>query len=166
MTQVNAVVKASIEGSARLSRDGRDTIDPIPHSDDYVFGSGTGPGRVDIEYVDDRTLATNTSENLDLSGVLIDAFGQVIAAANIKAIEISAAAGNTTNLTVGAAASNTFVGPFNDATDALVLKPGARAVIFDPAGWTVTAGTGDILKVTNAAGASATYRIKLLGASA
>ncbi len=166
MTQVNAVARASIEGSARLARDGRDTVDPIPHSDDYVFGSGTGNGRVDIEFVDDRTLATNTSENLDLSGSLIDAFGQTIAAANIKAIEISAAAANTTNLTVGAAASNTFQGPFADATDALVLKPGARVVIFDPAGWTVTAGTGDILKVANAAGASASYRIKLLGASA
>ncbi|MGL3208693.1 hypothetical protein [Bradyrhizobium sp. BR 1433] len=166
MTQVNAVVKASIEGSARLARDGRDTVDPIPHSDDYVFGSGTGTGRVDIEFVDDRVLATATSENLDLSGVLVDAFGQTIAAANIKAIEISADPANTTNLTVGGAAANTFVGPFADPTDALVLKPGARAVLFDPAGWTVTAATGDLLKVANSAGASATYRIKLLGASA
>jgi hypothetical protein len=166
MTQVNAVVKASIEGSARLARDGRDTVDPIPHSDDYVFGSGAGAGRVDIEYVDDRTLATNTSENLDLSGSLVDAFGQIIVPANIKGIEISAAAANTTNLTVGGAASNAFLGPFGDATDVLVLKPGARFVAFDPAGWTVTPSTGDILKVANAAGASATYRIKLLGASA
>jgi hypothetical protein len=166
MTQVNAVVKASIEGSARLPRDGRDTVDQIPHSDDYVFGSGTGTGRVDIEFVDDRTLTTGASENLDLSGVLIDAFGQTIAAANIKGIEISANAANTTNVTFGGAASNAFLGPFGDATDVLILKPGARAVIFDPAGWAVTAGTADILKVTNASGASATYRIKLLGASA
>src|SRR5205807_7140969 len=99
-------------------------------------------------------------------GVLIDAFGQTIAAANIKAIEISSLPANTTNLTFGATAATQFQGPFADVSDGLVLKPGDRAVLFSPAGWPVTAATGDLLKVANAAGASATYRIKLLGASA
>lgn len=166
MTQVNATVRASIDGSARLSRDGRETLDPVPRSEDIVFGSGTGTGKADIAFVDDRSLASGANEALDLAGVLTDAFGQSVAIAKLKAIEISANAANTTNLTVGAAVSNTFVGFFADATDAIVLKPGARIVIADPVGWTVTAGTGDLLKVANAAGAAASFRVKLLGASA
>ncbi len=166
MTQVNAVVRASIEGSARLARDGRETVDPFPRSDDIVFGSGTGTGKADTDFIDDRTLASAASESLDLSGTLVDGFGQTVAIAKLKAIEISADAANTTNLTVGATGSNAFVRWVADATDGIVLKPGARFVIADPAGWTVTAATGDLLKFTNASGASATYRIKLLGSTA
>jgi hypothetical protein len=47
-----------------------------------------------------------------------------------------------------------------------VLKPGDKAMFVSRTGWTVTPATGDLLKVANAAGASATYTFKLIGASA
>lgn len=166
MTSLNTTVRASVAAVNKKSLDGRDVIDNIPTSQDILLGSGTGYGKADMAFCDQRTLATNTSENLDLAGSLVDAFGQTMTMVKVKAIEIEALEANTTNLTFGAAASNTFVGPFADATDGIVLKPGDKAVLLSRTGWTVTASTGDILKVANAAGASATYNIKIIAASA
>jgi len=166
MTSLTAVVKASISAIFKKTLDGRDAVDRIPESSDIALGYGTGYGKIDIDFMDVRTLAASTSENLDLAGSLTDAFGQTITAAKIKAIEIENPEASLSNLTVGAAASNTFVGPFADATDAIVLKPGDKTVIVSRTGWTVTASTGDILKVANGSGGSVNYTIKLLGASA
>jgi hypothetical protein len=163
---LRTIVNASIEADA-FKAAGRGVANYVmPASDPIVFGSGTGTGKADLAYDADRTLASNTSESIDLAGVLADAFGTTITAAKLKAVEIENPATNTTNITIGGAASNTFLGWFGDATDVIVLKPGDRFVIASPVGWAVTAGTADLLKVANAAGASNTYRIKLIGATA
>lgn len=163
---LTATIRCSISADYERTVGGRQIVDDIPPTKDYQFGSGTGAGLADIAFSDHRTLASATSENLDMSGGLTDAFGQTIVALKVKAIEVHADETNTTNITVGAAASNTFVGPFNDATDAIVVKPGGRFVIADPVGWTVTPATADILKVTNSAGAAGSYRIKIIAATA
>lgn len=163
---LTSTVRCSIAGDYEKTVGGRQIVDNIPPTPDLLLANGTGAGAADIAFSDHRTLTSGSSENLDMTGALTDAFGTTIAAVKVKAIEVHADAANTTNLIVGAAASNTFVGPFNDATDALVVKPNGRFVIADPVGWTVTAGTGDILKVTNGSGASASYRIKIIAASA
>lgn len=159
-------IKCSISAHYVKAVGGRNIVDDIPPTPDFLLASGTGPGAADIAFSDKRTLATNTSENLDMTGSLTDAFGTVIAAVKVKAIEVHADPANTTSLTVGGAASNTFKGPFNDVTDAIVLGPDDRFVVSSAVGWTVTAATGDILKVANAAGATAIYRIKIIAASA
>jgi hypothetical protein len=166
MTSLNTTVRASIQATNKKSLDGRDAIDNIPASADILLGSGTGYGKADIAFYDIRTLAASTSENLDLAGVLTDAFGQTITAAKVKAIEVENPEASLSNITVGAAASNTFVGPFADATDAIVLKPGDRAVLVSRTGWTVTPSTGDILKVANGVGGTVNYAIKIIAASA
>lgn len=163
---LTATIRCSIAADYERTVGGRQIVDDIPPTKDFQFASGTGTGLADIAFSDHRTLASNTSENLDMSGALLDAFGQTIAAVHVKAIEVHADEANTTNITVGGAASNAFVGPFNDPTDAIVLKPGDRFVVCSSVGWTVTPSTGDILKVANAAGASALYRIKIIAASA
>ncbi|EJN11853.1 hypothetical protein PMI42_04868 [Bradyrhizobium sp. YR681] len=166
MTSLSTNVRASISAVNKKSLDGRDVVDKMPESADVLIASGTGYGKADIAFMDIRTLASNTSENLDLAGSLTDAFGATITFAKLKAIEIENPEASTTNLTVGAAGSNTFVGPFADATDAIILKPGDKFVAVSRTGWTVTASTGDILKVANASGAAVSYTVKLIGASA
>lgn len=127
--------------------------------------NGSGSGQANKVFADKRTLAASATENLDLAGSLTDPFGQTLTFTAIKAIFIKAAAGNTNNVVVGGAGSNTFIGPFNDATDKIVVKPGAVALITAPAtGWTVTAGTGDILLVANSSsGTSVDYEIVIVG---
>src|SRR3954464_6445404 len=128
MTSLVSTIRASIEATSKQTLDGRDIARHIANSPDVPLGSGPGDGKADISFFDTRTLAASTSENLDLSGVLTDAFGQVIAAVKVKAIEVENPEASLSTLTIGAAASNTFLGPFSVATHSIDLKPGDKAV--------------------------------------
>ncbi len=129
--------------------------------------AGTGTGKADKLYAGARTLTASSSESLDLAGGLTDPLGATLTFVHVKAIMVIADTGNTNNVQVGGAASNTFAGPFADATDIVSIPPGGSAVFTHPgAGWTVTASTGDILKVANSSsGTSVTYQLVLIGTS-
>lgn len=130
--------------------------------------TGTGSNQADLAFSDQRTLSASATENIDLAGSLVDQLGTTLTFVKIKGVLIVAAAGNTNNVVVGGAATNAFVGPFNDATDKVVVPPGGAFFAAAPAsGWSVTAGTGDILLIANSgAGSSVTYDIYLVGTSA
>ncbi|MDT9688192.1 hypothetical protein Q5762_07450 [Streptomyces sp. P9(2023)] len=141
---------------------------------DFVRGvhleSGTTAGKADKVFHDQRTLAASASEDLDLAGVLTDVYGAAITFAKIKYIAVSAAAGNTNNVLVGAASATQFVGLLN-AAGVITLRPGATFAAMsgaaDATGMAVTAGTGDLLKIANSAGStSVTYDIVIVGTSA
>jgi hypothetical protein len=134
------------------------------------LASGTTAGKADKVFSDRRTLAASGTEDLDLAGVLLDAFGAAITFARIKGLVISAAAANTNNVVVGAASATQWATLLN-TTGTITLRPGASfcaiAGVADATGWAVTAGTGDLLKVANSAGStSVTYDIVIIGASA
>ena len=133
---------------------------------------GTAANQADLLYAAERSVGSGANDDLDLSGGLTDAFGATITMVEVVGIVIinEAANGtaNTTDLTIGAG-SNPFVG-FLGATDTIgPIKPGGTFMLFagDAAGiGTVTAGTGDILRIANSAGATANYQIAILGRSA
>ena len=130
-----------------------------------VYGDGTGANQATVLYSATRTLASGANESLDLVGTaLTDSFGAAISLARIKGIIIQARATNTTNLTIGNVTNsvNTLFG----STYSLVLQPGELLSKITPsaAGYTLTAGTADLLNIANAAGASATYDIVIIGA--
>lgn len=133
------------------------------------FATGTGANQADLFWADTRTLAASGTENLDLAGVLTDAFGATITSAELVAVLITAAPGNTNNVVVGGAASNTLL-MLGDATDKVPVKPGGVFLLAAPnaAGLcTVTAGTGDILLVANSSsGTPVTYTVSLIARSA
>lgn len=96
-----------------------------------------------------RSIAVNSSENIDLSGVLTDGFGNTIAFTAVKELVI-VNLDDFATLTVGAAASNAFSTLFADATDAIKVPPrGSLRITAPKSGFAVTAGTGDILKVAS-----------------
>lgn len=137
------------------------------------FASGTGANQADLVFTDVRTVASASNDDLDLAGVLLSAFGSAITFVELVAVLIInapvAGAANTTNLTVGVG-SNPFVG-FLGGTNPTIgpIRPGGVFMLAcgDAAGiGTVTAGTGDILRIANSSGASATYQIAILGRSA
>lgn len=134
------------------------------------LGSGTGAGKADRVFSDRRTLAASATEDLDLAGVLLDAFGATITFARIKGLVVAAAAGNSNNVVIGAASSNPWA-TLLGATHTLTLRPGAFVAVgtgvADATGYAVTASTGDLLKVANSGGStSVTYDIHIIGASA
>lgn len=131
-----------------------------------ALADGTAANQANQLFSDTRTLSANASEDLDLAGVLTNAFGATITFTKIKAVIITAAAGNNNNVIVGNAASNGWVGPFGAATHTVSIRPGGIFAIgcADNTAYAVTAGTGDLLKIANSAGGSSvSYDIVVIG---
>ncbi|MEU4171017.1 hypothetical protein AB0F46_29570 [Streptomyces sp. NPDC026665] len=134
------------------------------------LASGTGAGKADKLFSDVRTLAASGTEDLDLAGVLLDAFGTAITFARIKGLVIAAAKENANNVLVGAASGSPWATLLN-STGVITLRPGAFLAVgtglADATGYAVTATTADLLKIANSgAGTSVTYSIHIIGASA
>lgn len=136
---------------------------------DTVMQSGTGDNQADKVFADTRTLASSANEDLDLAGgSLVDPLGAPVTFAKVKAIIVRAAAGNTNNVVVGGAAANAFQGGFGAANDTHAVPPGGVFLASAPkAGWAVTPGTGDLLRIANSGGGtSVQYDIEIIGTSA
>lgn len=120
--------------------------------------------QANIVFADTRTVAASSNEDLDLAGVLADAFGSTITAAEVVAIYIEAASGNTNNVNVTRPASNGFIGPFLASGDGIAIKPGEYVLLASQSGWAVTASTGDLLNIANSSsGTGVTYTIVIVG---
>lgn len=165
LDHVYLTLKVDSMGTSVL--DNRTATDPILFDWSKVFTSGTGADQASQQWYDQRTLGASATENIDLAGALTNAFGTTITFTKIKAIAIKASdtnnAANDVNVSRGS--SNGFVG-FLAASDGFKLPAGAFALFCWPnaSGVAVTAGTGDILTITNSAGTnSVVYDIWILG---
>lgn len=141
---------------------------PLDYKNLFNLPSGTAASQADLIFSDTRTLGASATEDLDLAGSLVDPLGATLAFVTVKAIIVKAAAGNTNNVAVKPAAANGFIGPFNAAADTLIVPPSGVVVLVAPvSGWAVTAGTGDLITVTNSgAGTGVTYDVVIVGTSA
>jgi hypothetical protein len=134
------------------------------------LATGTGADQADRLYVGSHTIAASGTLDLDLAGSLADVFGATLTFARVKAVLVTFQSDNTgSEVGVGAAASNQFYGFFNAATDQ--EKVHSSGCFFkwraDATGWAVTAGTGDLLRVTNLDGTNAAkINVAIIGASA
>lgn len=129
-----------------------------------VLANGTGASQANNVFHDTRPLTTGANEDLDLSGALVNVFGQTLSFTKIKLILIAAAPGNTTNLTISRPANGLPL--FAASGDALAaLKPGGVFLFVDPsdAGIPVTDGTAERINIANAAGATANYDVVIIG---
>lgn len=163
---LNADIQLSVTGKHSQALDLGTEVLPFALSNPVSLANGTGAGQADRVFTDTRTLAASATEDLDLAGVLIDAFGVAITFAKIKAVIIKAAAGNTNDVQVKTAAAN-GVPLFLAANNGIGIKPGGGFAWFCPGtGVVVTPTTGDLLTVTNGgAGTPVTYDIVIIGTS-
>ena len=161
---LEATVSVSIKSALSAALDLSTPKDNLFKKFSQAFADGSGANRASNIFHDKRTLASGANEDLDLAASLTNALGQAAVFTKLKALLVYSRPTNTTNLTVSRPASN-GVPIFSAAGDALVLKPGAMFLFTDPslAGVTVTASTGDLINVANAAGASADYDIVAIG---
>lgn len=165
---LTTTVKASVSASYTATRQ----LGTPSYSPGVAFSKsltpGTATGQNDLLFDDKRTIALSSSENLDLNGVLLDAFGNTLTFVHVKGICVVADTGNTNDVVVGGAASNTFIGPFGAATHTVAVKPGETLLVTNAAaGWVVTPATADLLKIANSgAGTSVLYSIMIWGTSA
>jgi hypothetical protein len=162
---LSATIKAAIAYKVRGTPDLGATESQYAGHANVDWMNGTGDFQASKVFSDTRQLAASTSEDLDLAGSLAGPLGAAVVFATVKAILVKAAAGNTNNVVVGGASANQFVGPFGDAADTIAVKPGGTLLLTAPkTGWTVGAGTADLLKIGNSgAGSVVNYDIVILG---
>lgn len=144
------------------------TINSLGFTRQINLASGTGAGQADKIWHDERTLTASSSEDLDLAGTLVDAFGVTLTFARVKGIVVYASPANTNNVVLGNV-TNGIVGWFGAATHTISVRPGGLFTIFatDATAYAVTAGTADLLHVANSgAGTGVTYDVVVIGSSA
>jgi hypothetical protein len=141
---------------------------PLDRTTRLSWASGTGLNQADKIWSDTRTLAASGTEDIDLAGALTDALGVAVTFVKVKHVQVTAATANTNNVNVTRPAAN-GVPIFLAAGDGMPVQPGGTFIWNSPtaAGVAVTAGTGDLLTITNsAAGTGVTYDIIIIGTSA
>jgi hypothetical protein len=114
----------------------------------------------DCFFADTRALSSGATEDLDLAGSLVDAFGATITAAEVVLVYVKSHDDNTVNITVGAA-TQPFAGPLG-AAGTYAIKPGEYFLAVSQSGWAVGAGATDDLKILAGAGA-VNYDVLILG---
>jgi hypothetical protein len=140
---------------------------PLDYSKRIDLATGTGASQADLVFSDNRTLAASGTEDLDLAGALVDAYGATLTFARVKAILVVAASANTNSVNVSRTTAN-GVPLFLAATDGLSVRPGGLFLWAAPdaVATVVTAGTGDLLTIANSSsGTSVSYDIVIIGAS-
>lgn len=131
-----------------------------------TIANGTGASQGSQVFSDTRTLSASSNEELDLAGSLSNGLGSTITFTRIIGLIVEADADNGDTISVGGAAANGFETWVGATGDLVKVRPGGAMAIFanDATAYAVTAGTGDLLKITNDdSAAAADYTIYLIG---
>jgi len=133
---------------------------PISPAPSLTFADGSGALAANKIYQTTRSLSSG-SDSIDLSGALTDSYGSSAVFARVKALYIK---NNGTAVMTFGAGSNPWATLLN-STGTIKIPPGGFLIVATPdaTGWTVTAGTGDLLNVTGTG--SESYEIAVLGAT-
>lgn len=128
----------------------------------FDVADGNGAAQAQSWWDDKRTLAAAATDSIDLYGSLTGPFGASVAAVKVKTILVAIdTPGSTKYLRIG---------PQNVANAAQLGFGGVGATVYYQfsrfalledvdAGWTITAGTGDILPIKNPSAVSIDYAI-------
>lgn len=174
LTGLAGSVKLTISMTGQKALDLSTPEDIVKKTATVSYAFGTGAGKADQMWHDQRTLAASGTEDLDLAGALTNSFGGTVTFAKIKAIIIlnsSDEQGTPTDasLAVGGAAANQFINWVANSSDIVNIPAGGFLALCcdDANGFVVTAGTGDLLKILNSdAVDAARFDIFIIGESA
>ena len=165
---LNVTIESRLTGSFTASADLGSPAFAFDQAARETWENGVGANQADVIWSDERTVGSGATDSIDLAGVLTGLLGGTLTMARVKAIRVrnsnNAGTPNTTAISLTRPASN-GVPIFAAAGDAIPIPPGGQVLITAPsaAGYVVTAGTGDLIDIVNAAGASAVYRIEVIG---
>ena len=146
----------------------------FPSVTGQVLATGTGDQQADLFWSDSRSCTVSAPDLLDLEGANLHAgytaltsnFGATLTFAKVKVLAIYNK-DTTRDLRVGADALHPWFAWCDAATDYMVIPPlGVRLLTAPKAGFAVTAGTGDLLKIVPSADVATAYDIVIIGTSA
>lgn len=131
------------------------------------FTDGTGAQQANKWHRSKRTIGAGANDDIDLYGSLIDPRGNTLNFSRIVAVIIAIIdPDGTKSLRVGPnGVSNAWQGPFGGVGSGacLTTKKVLPLIDISAAGWPVTSGTGDILRVTNPGAGSLDYAFFVMG---
>lgn len=167
---VASVVFAALEGQIEITGES-DLTETSGSSRDnhryrvqesYTSGTATTSAQINAVYRATGTLASGAAGTIDLAGSLVDPLGDAVVFTRIRSIIIENTA--TTTLTIGSSTSNPWTAWSSNAASTLAIPASSCIALSSPFGaWAVTAGTGDILHITNASGGTGTYKLWIVG---
>lgn len=131
----------------------------------FSFTDGVAVDQANKWYRAKRTLAPG-NDDLNLAGGLTAPItGAALTFTAIKSILMAVYSPDGTKLLrVGpAAVANPFIGPFKGTNPYVDVPYMLHLINPSAAGWSVTAGTGDILRITNPGATSVDYAIWIIG---
>jgi hypothetical protein len=175
---LTAELRVKIAARMTAALDLGSSASSVAVDDVWQLTDGTTANKADIIWSDTRTITASSSEDLDLAGVLTNAFGATVTMVEVVALYVQAAAANTNNVIIGDATAPVplFGGSAGVGGDPVgvaptfSVKPGGAFFVVAPnaAGlFTVGAGSTDDLKIANSSsGTSVTYDIVVIGRSA
>jgi hypothetical protein len=164
-------IKASIHWLFEETLDLSTLVDSAKLEFSESLADGVGADQADLIWHDTRVLAAAANDDLDLTALTTTIHGSTVTIdlAKVKAILIhNTATDADEDLQLDSSVANAFVAPFaGSATSKLEIPAGSPLLLVNQGGgWIVTAGTGDILRITNAGAGSVTYKIVVVGTSA
>ena len=164
-TSLQLMARAVLNGTADLGTP--TTTETFTGSD--TLASGTGLDQADQVWSDSGTLSSTASATLDIAGGLTNNLGETVTFAIVKGLAISVTSTNTTDImSVGGAASNAWETWVGAAGDVVKVGPGGVLLNWNPsaAGFAVTAGSADQLKLTNTGTNTLSYNVWICGVKA
>jgi hypothetical protein len=163
-------IKASLNWLFQEALDLANVADDARLEYDKSFADGIAADQADKIWHDSRTLAAAANDDLDLNALTNTIFGSTVTInlAKVKAILIvNTATTGGEDLTVGGAAAQEWTAWVGAAGDKVRVPADSCLLISNrKAGWTVTNGASDTLRITNTGAGSITYKIAVLGTSA
>jgi hypothetical protein len=167
----SAIIQILINSTGTKTLDLSVPQDNIAINDSNSFVDGAGALSAEGHYSDTVRLADGASTELDLSGILADAFGDTVVGTKLKALYLKNKSTDS-GLIYGHSAAN-GVPILNAAALAnaggILIPPGGQdiKIAVDADGWAITAGTGDLLKLEHdSAGAAAADEVQTFVADA
>jgi len=160
---LSATIRLAITASQADSIDLETVTSALSYSKAKALTNGTGNNQANVMFSDTRTLTASSEEDLDLVGVLADAFGKILTFTKLKAIIVKALDANTNNVLLSRPANGV---PFMTASgDEIIVPPdGIVVATFPKAGITVTPSTGNLIHLKNSGGTTGvTFDIVIIG---
>jgi hypothetical protein len=134
--------------------------------------NGVLADQADLVYSKSGVLAASGNDQLDLNGSLVDEIGNSVDFAKIKGMFLVNTSDSDAELEIGGGTDGAGTNAFstwltNGATSVKVPWKAFHALTAPKAGFVVTAGSGDILRIENKSSSNgATYELILVGTSA
>ena len=135
-----------------------------------MLADGVAADQADKIWHDQRTVAAGANDDLDLTALASSLFGGSlsISLAKLKAVLLvntSTTAGD--KLRLDSSVANACTGPFGGSATSKIEIGADSALLLSSKkdGWTVTGGTGDILRLSNPGANAIIYKIVVVGTS-